>query len=249
MELEFLGVGEAFEPQLGNASFLLKSQTWLMVDCGYGVPGLFFERGYNSNAVDAIYLTHFHADHTFGLPPLLSYWKEEGRTKPLTLIGQPGLKSFVNQLLEIGYRGMQAKLSYPLQIEETDTPIIFHELKLQFAETQHSIRNMAVKIEAENVRVGISGDGALTEASKQLFEDCHILIHDAFQLREPFKGHETAETVISFAQSLPHLKVLAFVHINRKERQQKKQEFLALKNHCPFKFLIPQPGTVLSLEC
>lgn len=248
MEIEFIGVGEAFEPQLGNTSFLIKSQSWLMIDCGYGVPRLFFERGYDPNAVDAIYLTHFHADHIFGLPALLNYWKEEGRNKPLTIIGQSGTEQMVTQLLEMAYRGMQAKLSYALSFIESEGAILFNEWKLQFADTQHSIRNRAIKIDDHGLRIGVSGDGGLTEASKELFQDCHVLIHDAFQLKEPVKGHATAETVVSFAKTLPYLKNLALVHIHRQERQQYKSAFLALGNQCPFQLLIPQPGDVLRLD-
>lgn len=248
MEIEFLGVGEAFEPQLGNASFILKSQSWLMVDCGYGVPRVLFERGYNPNKVDAIYLTHFHADHIFGLPAVLNYWKEEGRTKPLTLIGQQGLEQLTTQLLELGYRGMQAKLPYSLKIIESDKDFEFQEWKLHFAETQHSIRNMAIKAEAQGVRVGISGDGGLSEASQNLFQDCQVLIHDAFHLNEPIKGHATAESVVSFARTLPQLKFLALVHINRRERQQNRHAFLALGKNCSFQLLIPEPREVLELS-
>lgn len=245
MEIEFIGVGEAFEPQLGNSSFLLKANSFFMIDCGYGVPRNLFERKYESNAIDAIYLTHFHADHLFGLPALLSYWKQENRTCPLTLIGQHGLEKVVSQILDLGYQGMQVKLTYPLHFIESETSLAFNEWKLEFAESIHSVKNLAIKIEVENIRIGISGDGALSEDSKRLFQNCHVLIHDAFTFDQNFEGHETAQNVISFAKTLPHLKIVALVHLQRMERKFKKEAFLSLGYSLPFKVLIPEPGEVI----
>jgi ribonuclease Z len=63
--------------------------------------------------LEAIYLTHFHADHTLGLPGLLKTFALRGREVPLTVFGPPGLRELFNDL-----RRVFGKVAYPLETIE-----------------------------------------------------------------------------------------------------------------------------------
>src|SRR5262245_11950571 len=53
------------------------------------------------NGVQAILISHFHADHFFGLPfLLLEYWAS-GREKELRIIGPPGIEARTEALLDL----------------------------------------------------------------------------------------------------------------------------------------------------
>jgi len=89
MNIKFLGVGEAFDERYPNNSHVLvANNTNLLVDCGYSVPQQWWKLGKDANFLDAIYISHKHADHFFGLLVLLMRIWEEGRTKPLAVICQ-----------------------------------------------------------------------------------------------------------------------------------------------------------------
>lgn len=54
-----------------------------MFDCGEGTQRQ-LQRSLGLCQVDAIYLTHFHADHVLGLPGLLKTYNLTDREEPLT---------------------------------------------------------------------------------------------------------------------------------------------------------------------
>lgn len=244
MDIAFIGVGEAFDPSLGNCSYLIKSTTNLMIDCGYAVPRNFFEM-YDAELVDALYLTHFHPDHTWGIFPLFFRWKQDGRKKPLTILGQQGIEAYVKQLLDFAQPDCLNQLTFPIRFIEVQPYMRFNELGLSFAETDHSIKNLAVRVDHTSISVGFSGDGDLTEASKRLFHPCDILIHETFRVEEIQKGHTSLKKVLEYANSLPKLQILACVHFSRDERSKGKEMAQIWQQRLPFALIIPEPQEVL----
>lgn len=68
----------------------------ILFDCGEGTQIVMKSIGWGFKALDAICLTHYHADHVAGLPGLLLTIGNSGREEPLTILGPPGLQSIVN---------------------------------------------------------------------------------------------------------------------------------------------------------
>ena len=63
----------------------------LLVDCGEGTQIAIHQYGYSCKTIDTILLTHFHTDHTAGLPGLLLTMAKSERTEPVTIYGPKGL--------------------------------------------------------------------------------------------------------------------------------------------------------------
>lgn len=245
MKVQFIGVGEALEPSLGNTSILVSGSKTILIDAGYAVPRNFLETHYACDIVDGIYFTHFHADHTFGLPALVYRWHEEGRTKPLFLIGQTGMETYVRQLIEFAYPQTIHKLGYPLVFQEGENSFLFGDIELSFAKTGHNINNYAICLTEGQHAIGVSGDGELTDASKKLFHNCTLLVHESFFLDKMRPGHTNAAAVVQFAKTLPRLKHLALVHIYHTDRENVKKWIREQK--VSFHLFVPEPLETIEL--
>src|ERR1700684_1134114 len=86
----------------------------LLFDCGEGTqPPLL--RSIGLIELDAIFITHFHADHWLGLPGMLKTFDLRGRERPLTVHGPPGLKATIIAALRLAGR-----VSYELTLRELE---------------------------------------------------------------------------------------------------------------------------------
>lgn len=246
MRLEIIGVGEAFDPERGNASVLIDSDTKLLVDCGYGVPARYFARRFAPDFLDAIYITHFHADHFFGVPALLGRASEESRRKPLTIIGQPGTEFVITKIIDAAYPGLRGRLTFPLLFKEAADALEHAELHLRFAETRHAVRNFAVRIEAQGCRVAVSGDGEITPVSTQLFSDCQVVVHEAFCAQRQMANHSTAREIAAMVRAFSTSPRLILVHLQRTEREENLHSFW--EELAGLRAVIPEPGEIFELS-
>ena len=75
-ELVLLGTAGAPMPvpgRLGISSALIVDERAFVVDCGRGSPSAFAEAGLDFTRLEAVFLTHLHADHIGDLPGMLLY--------------------------------------------------------------------------------------------------------------------------------------------------------------------------------
>jgi ribonuclease BN (tRNA processing enzyme) len=102
LDLLFLGSGNAFGDH-GRAfsSFLLNGAH--LFDCGPTTLQQMKRAGVSSGQLRGVFISHFHADHFFGLPFLfLDAWRE-GRREDLWVAGPPGVAERAESLLELAF--------------------------------------------------------------------------------------------------------------------------------------------------
>ena len=71
----------------------------LLIDCGEGTQIALQQAGCKLSRIDAICITHYHADHVAGLPGLLLTLGNCAKTTPLHIAGPKGLRTVLQGLL------------------------------------------------------------------------------------------------------------------------------------------------------
>jgi len=72
----------------------------LLFDVGEGTQHRMMAAGISPLRVSAIFITHLHGDHFFGLPGLLQSMAMNNRVKPLLIYGPPGISSFLEAVFK-----------------------------------------------------------------------------------------------------------------------------------------------------
>lgn len=85
----------------------------LLIDCGEGTQTQIRRLGWGFKCIDAVLLTHYHADHCGGLPGFLLSVAKTGRTEALSVYGPPGLRRIMD-----AFHVIAPQLPYPITLYE-----------------------------------------------------------------------------------------------------------------------------------
>ncbi len=90
--------------RFGPSTLVEAGEQKLLVDAGRGSTIRLYQLGIPMGRIDVLFLTHYHSDHTSGVPDLwLTGWLSSHyarRTKPMRVIGPVGAKTLIAKLAE-----------------------------------------------------------------------------------------------------------------------------------------------------
>jgi len=100
VRVTFLGTGAGMPTRARNVASVAVTLDGrvLLFDCGEATQHQLMSSAVRFGAIEAIFLTHLHGDHLFGLPGLLSSMSLNAREKPLALYGPAGIAAFMRAL-------------------------------------------------------------------------------------------------------------------------------------------------------
>jgi ribonuclease BN (tRNA processing enzyme) len=179
LDLLFLGSGNAFAAQ-GRAfsSFLLNGR--YLFDCGPTVLQQLAKAGVSSQEIEGVFISHYHADHFFGLPFLLLDAKYSGRTNDLTILGPPGIEARTRRLLELGYPNLVEGQEYTRRYVEISDGSCHHVggLSLTAAQVKHvdELECFAYRAEIDGRGLVYTGDTTLCDALLRLVEGAEVVV-------------------------------------------------------------------------
>lgn len=100
-----------------SAHVLNVREQFYLIDCGEDVQRQLIRFGVNPLKINAIFISHLHGDHLYGLFPLISTLGLYGRRTPLRIFAPKPL----DEILECHFRYFDNDLPYEVQFCEVDT--------------------------------------------------------------------------------------------------------------------------------
>jgi ribonuclease BN (tRNA processing enzyme) len=93
------------------------SKDWCLVDCGEGTQHRVLQTSLSLQRLRAIFITHVHGDHCYGLPGLLASAALAGRTDALRVVGPKGIARLIEVIRDVS----QLHLPYELEFSDVAT--------------------------------------------------------------------------------------------------------------------------------
>ena len=118
VRLVFLGTSAGTpsrERNLAAVALVMDGRT-LLFDCGEGTQQQILRSSVRAGAIEAIFVSHMHGDHLYGLPGLLATMSLHGRGEPLDVYGPPRVAQYLRGVYDASY----ARTAFDLTIHAVD---------------------------------------------------------------------------------------------------------------------------------
>jgi ribonuclease Z len=118
IQVTILGCGSATPTLFRNptAQWIELHGRFFLIDCGEGTQVEMLRHKLKMSKLKAIFISHLHGDHFFGLPGLISSMHLMGRKEKLQIIGPQGLK----EIIELIFHHSETSLRFALDIMELE---------------------------------------------------------------------------------------------------------------------------------
>jgi len=215
-----LGSGNAyFEDGRGHASFLAEGSRGrkLLVDAGATTLLRLRTLELAFDDLDHVLITHFHGDHTLGIPPLLLHMNTfHRRERPLVLAGPSGLERAVGDLVAAAFPGFSPTFAVEFVEIEDGGGVVLGGFRVQAVAQTHRPESLGYRVTGPAGRtVAFSGDCRFDDRLRALVDGTDLAL---VEVALP-GGPSPDVNHISLAEMLagrPSLAVprLVFTHLN-----------------------------------
>ena len=151
MEVIFLGTSSGVPTKHRNVTAIavkmLKSKSWYLVDCGEGTQHQILHTNLSLNNLQAIFITHVHGDHCYGLPGLLASAAMSGRTNSLTIIGPGNIREFI----ENTQKTTQMRLSFNINFIDVEKVSYFDDVKGITSQIKKTLQDSVRGVDLQNL--------------------------------------------------------------------------------------------------
>jgi ribonuclease Z len=234
------GVPIPSSERFGPSTLIEAGDHTLLIDAGRGATIRLFQIGVPIGKIDALLLTHFHSDHTVGIPDLwLTGWLSSyfgARQKPFHVIGPTGTRTLMEHLEAAYARDIEIRIEDE-KLERKHADVVVTEfagdglvyeaddLRVIAFTVDHGAAikpAYGYRIEYQNRIAVISGDTRYNENVIKYATGADLLIHEVAMarpelLKQPdiqrIVNHHTSprEAGLVFSRAQP--KLAAYTHL------------------------------------
>jgi ribonuclease Z len=183
LDLSFMGSGNAFAPERCWSGFVLNQRH--LFDAPPTALYSLKQMRLPLAAVRTIFISHFHADHFFGLPfLLLEYAYLTKRTDDLTIVGPPGIEERLTALTDLGYPSLlHQSHGYALRYVEVNDGACgeLNDLRYEAVEVEHGggeLQCFGFRVSGGGRTLAYTGDTSYCEQLVRLGKGADVLVSD-----------------------------------------------------------------------
>ncbi|MFZ6656945.1 ribonuclease Z [Undibacterium sp. TJN19] len=147
MDILFLGTSAGAPTRQRNVTGLAllpeQGSEWYLIDCGEATQHQLLRTPLSVHGLQAIFITHIHGDHCYGLPGLLASAAMAGRTTPLTIVAPNGIAAWLEATRQL----TELFLPYELNFVAVEQMEIWsdHAMQVQASSLSHRVPSFAYR--------------------------------------------------------------------------------------------------------
>jgi ribonuclease Z len=177
----------------GPATAVVVGSRVFLFDAGPGIQRALAAAKLPIDGVTALFVTHLHSDHTFGLPDLILDSWVMGRRTPLEAFGPPGLRAMTDHILaawaediRVRVEGLERETPVRPQVRVHEiTPGVVYDsagVRVTAVAVPHgALRHaFAYRLDAAGRSIVISGDTRPSPALERLSGGVDVLVHEVY---------------------------------------------------------------------
>lgn len=130
----------------------------VLFDCGEGTQYQLMKAPFRWSRIEAIFISHLHGDHLYGLPGLLGTLTLHHHEEPINVYGPPPLREYLQSVIET----TRLHLSYPLEITEIHEGVLLGGggYSVSARALDHSVPSFAYRIQEDDLPGSLDAEKA-----------------------------------------------------------------------------------------
>jgi ribonuclease Z len=264
IEVTFIGTGSAMPPPgRGNTCFTVRTEKLLfLADAGPTVFSDLQRANIDPNQIDAIFLSHGHADHVLGFPQLALLAKFAVKAKPLQIYCTATVREAVCEIIHLTFPEADDMVDRFQWIELAEGPRQSYELsddvqlttELVFGPPYMPVLGLRLDFLNSRVSLAFSADTAPSDTFASMATGCDLLIHEASfsatlqpDVSPQMVFHSDARQAGQIA-ARARAKRLALVHLSQMNGNHRRVLTAEAAENFKGLILVPDDGDVIQLD-